>query len=87
MNDPILEATVALAPEKPGQALMTTIAATRMFILLYDREPSTKAVRDRFIREATDLACTDADIQWLVDAELIDSDIFDQWKAANREHA
>jgi hypothetical protein len=83
----LLEVTMILAPVKARQALMTTVAATRMFLLLYGREPNSDAVGDRFVKEACDLDCTEEDLQWLVDAGLIHTDVLLGWKVANREHA
>jgi hypothetical protein len=87
MSTVTMEATIVLAPQKAREALMTTVAATRMFLYMNGREPSEDAVRLRFIREAVDLGCTEADLQWLIDAKLIDSDIVADWKAASHEHA
>ncbi len=87
MSQQVFEATLILAPVKARQAIMTTTAATRMFLLMYGREPDSGAVQDRFVKEACDLDCTEEDIQWLIDAGLLHPDVLLGWKAANHEHA
>ena len=87
MSPQVFEATIALAPEKARQALMTMTAASNMFVLMFGRMPSDEAMLARFFREARDLGAIDADIQWLIDAEVLDAEVLELWKDSNNAHA